>query len=116
MILGVLTAALITAGSFRIPSLESDPASSLALLAVLPAILAAYLTRPGEHELASSLLIGVRLLIVLVGLVAVLAAATLLAGLSDHHEATLWGIYAVIGWLATVGLSISYLLPRLEGS
>jgi hypothetical protein len=111
LILGALTSAVVTAGAVRIPSLESDPASAVTLLAVLPAILAAYLARPGEHELASTLLRGVRFLIASIGLVAALSAVTLLAGFSNNHERLLWLVYAAIGWLATAGLAASYFLP-----
>ncbi len=51
-LLGLLTAAILTAGSSQIGSVNKDAAASITLLVVVPALLAAYLPRPGEHELA----------------------------------------------------------------
>lgn len=114
VVLAVLTAALLTLGALRIHELLSeDPASPVALLALVPALLAAYLGRPGEHELASSLLVGVRCLILLIGVLAIAAAVAIIGGLGDDHaRALLFGCTGA-AWLVAIGLSGSYLLPRL---
>lgn len=70
---GFLTAGLVTAwlvvallhfGHNQLPKLTgSNLEATAALLLVLPTILAAYLLRSGEHQLASRLLLGPRLLL-----------------------------------------------------
>ncbi|MGH2948555.1 MAG: hypothetical protein ACRDPC_20245 [Solirubrobacteraceae bacterium] len=62
----------------RLPHLDGQTSSAVLLL--LPALLAAYLIRPGEHAFATRLLLGVRLLALLVGLFALAVATIIGAG------------------------------------
>lgn len=112
LLLGVLTSILITIGAFRVDALKSDPASPVALLAVVPALLAAYLARPGEHELASALMVGVRALVVVVGLAAIAAAAVIMGDLSVGMARDIWLVLSGVSWIAAAGLALSYCLPR----
>lgn len=59
---------------------ELDGQTSAAVLLLLPALLAAYLVRPGEHAFATRLLRGVRLASLVVGLCAIVGATVIGAG------------------------------------
>lgn len=59
---------------------ELDGQISATLLLTLPASLAAYLARPGEHAFAARLLLGVRILALVVGLCGLTVAAIIAAG------------------------------------
>lgn len=111
-LLGLLTAALLTMGAIRVGKVDNDSAASITLLVVVPALLAAYLARPGEHELASTILVGVRAVVVFIGFLAVTAAGSLLIGLGAGAEHRLWWPLAGLAWLAAAALVLSYLLPR----
>jgi hypothetical protein len=111
-LLGLLTAAILTAGAIRVGKVDNDAAASITLLVVVPALLAAYLARPGEHELASTILAGVRAVVVFIGLLAVVAAGSLVIGLGAAAERRLWWSLAGLAWLGAGTLLLSYLLPR----
>jgi hypothetical protein len=112
LVLALLTSILLSLGVWRIHAIESDPASPIALLALAPALLAAYLARPGEHELVSALLVGVRGLVVVVGASATGAAAVIMGGAGDHVARLILLALALTSWLMTGFLSLSYALPR----
>ncbi|MGH2968855.1 MAG: hypothetical protein ACRDK0_07300, partial [Solirubrobacteraceae bacterium] len=67
-----MTAALsaILLGVFSPRLAQLDGQTTSAILLVIPALLFGYLARPGEHAIATRLLVGVRLL----GLIAAVAA------------------------------------------
>lgn len=56
---------------------EVEPQTGAALLLVLPAVIGAFLVRPGEHTFASRMLAGVRLLTVVAALSSLWAAGAL---------------------------------------
>jgi hypothetical protein len=85
--------------------------AAAALLLLLPTILVAYLIRPGEHALATWLLLGVRAILLVVGLCSFLAAATLAA---DFGRDALHDRWVILSWIATGGaavLALGLLLP-----
>jgi hypothetical protein len=93
--------------------LGSNDEAAPALLIAIPALLAAYLSAPGEHMLASRLLIGIRWLTGLTGLLVFVAAASLVAG--EERETTVrivWIAAAGLSWLLSLALIASALLPR----
>lgn len=111
---GLLITALLAGARPRLEEI-SRPAQSQtagALLLVVPTILAAYIVRPGEHRLASRVLLGVRCFLILDAICA-LAGVALLAG--AYQGATLhraWGIVLAVSVAATLGLLSTLLLPR----
>jgi hypothetical protein len=80
--------------------------TSEALLLLVPTLLAAYIVRPGEHQLASTLLLGVRLMVALAAASSIFASALLASGLATQH----WWLITVLGSGAcTLGVFFSYL-------
>lgn len=112
-VLGVAVSLLLTAGVvFHASALKAGDTTA-ALLVAIPALLAAYLSRPGEHELATRLLIGIRWLTALIGLLVFIAAASLVAEPKhDRTVLTIWIVLAASSWLATAALIASAVLPR----
>jgi hypothetical protein len=104
--------------------------TAAAVLLDLPALLALFAVRPAEHALVSRLLFGVRALVFVSGLVAVLAAAAL-AGVrpsawEDVSEAWIWyaalasgaGLMVVVAWAAAlrpVGTTVRWWAGGHEG-
>lgn len=109
----LLTVGLIFLGTV----LGSHDEAAPAILVAIPALLAAYLSAPGEHRLASRLLVGIRWLTGLAGLLVFAAAASLVGG--QEHESTVrivWIVTAGLSWLVTLALIASALLPRADQS
>ena len=107
----LLTTLLLAAGSRRLGVLqqEAEPASTLMLL--IPGLLAAYLSRPGEHVLASSLLLGVRIVLLVSGVCAVAAAALLIARLKPAIFDDSWLFLRDLSALASVMVLLANILP-----
>jgi hypothetical protein len=104
---------LLTTGVIFLEPLLKSKDIGPALLVAIPALLAAYLSAPGEHRLASKLLVGIRWLMGLVALMVFIAAASLTG--SNDHEATVWVVWLVatgLCWIVTGALLVSFLLPR----
>lgn len=83
MFLSVLTTALVAAGVLLTlaPGLKDlDGETSAAVLLAVPALLLGYLNRPGEHALATRLLVGIRTLGLSAALAALAAAVSIAGG------------------------------------
>jgi hypothetical protein len=78
-----LTALLLVAATTRLAKLDGQ--TSATLLLALPVLALGYLTRSGEHSLATRLLTGIRAMAVLVGVCALIVAG-ILAGGFVHTE------------------------------
>jgi len=104
--------------------------TAAAALLVLPALLALFAVRPAEHALVSRLLFGVRALVFVSGLVAVLAAAALAdvrpSAWEDVSEAWIWyaavasgaGLMVIVAWAAAlrpVGTAVRWWAGGFEG-
>jgi len=81
-----LIALMLAFVRWRVHSLDSTNAT--ALLLAFPALVAAYLARPGEHVLAARLLTGVRALGLVAAVCSVAAAAVIAGGLLQPRIAT----------------------------
>ena len=107
--------ALLLGGYFRLDAI-GDPAqtqTATGLLLLVPTFLAAYIVKPGEHQLASALLLGVRVLMTVAALSAIYAAALLAGGVGDSkHFGSLWLIALTTSGLCTLGLIVSYVRPN----
>ena len=105
------TAALLWAFQARVPNDTPTKAIAAAILLIFPALLAAFVVRPGEHALLSRVLTGVRLLVLVSGAMSVGAAAAL-AGIKPDawtvHETWRW--YAIGASAAWGALAISFIL------
>jgi hypothetical protein len=82
MVVSCLTAVLLYWARTRLVRLDGQTAA--AVLLALPIITLGYLTRPGEHSLATRLLSGIRLLALLVGICSLIVAAILAGGFVEH--------------------------------
>jgi hypothetical protein len=106
--LASLTAAVLLIGDARTAQLSKE--AGAALLLIGPTLLAAFLVRPGEHPMATRLLLGVRALVVLSGLCSLVAAAAL----AGQYEAKLPGIWrsATVCACAVAGVLLVGLVMR----
>jgi hypothetical protein len=111
-LIAVLAALLLTAGSLRLDAVAKHPEVASTVLVLIPALLAAALLRPGEHELASKLLVGVRALVLGSGLLSIASAGSLLIGLGHHARAVVWWVLSGLAWGFAAALAFSYVLPR----
>jgi hypothetical protein len=111
--LAVAVSLLLTAGVLFRGRIAESSESTNALLVAIPALLAAYLIRPGEHQLSRRLLFGIRWLTAAIGLLSFLAAASLAISHNDERRILeTWLPIAGLAWLLTFGLLLSAILPR----
>jgi hypothetical protein len=108
-----LATALLALGFWRFSLVSARAEASAPLLLLAPGLLAAYLLRPGEHALASALLLGVRAMVLLSGFCAVAATTLLLIGSGTPFERFTWATLFYASAAATLGLALSNLLPAL---
>jgi hypothetical protein len=114
LVLAGIVTAILTAAAFAAGSLGDTPTTIAPLLLAVPGALAGYLSRPGEHPLASRLLLSTRVLLFGVGLCSFTAA-----GLVAFHasEAVLVDWLPFLSVLAAdllLLLTTTYLFPRLN--
>ena len=88
-----------------------DPA--VVVLAVLPGILSAYLTRPDEHETVSLFLDGVRAVASLSALIALAAALMLFGGFNDHALRVSLFVAAAASAVLAAGMTFSWAQNRV---
>jgi hypothetical protein len=100
----ILGAGAIWAGNF---AKSAEPAS--AILLGLPALLAGYLTRPGEHGLVQRAVWGLRFALGVTFFVSILAIVALVAGLGTEGRALWFGISAGLTALAAGAVAVSLL-------
>jgi hypothetical protein len=82
----LLTTALLVGAALQLGSLDGQ--TSAAVLLLFPAVVVAYLTRPGEHAFVARLLRGVRLLGAVVGVCAVVTVAVIGGGVIRSDAAS----------------------------
>lgn len=81
-----------------------------AALLLIPAIAAVYVSRPGEHGMATRLAFGTRAAAVLAAVAAVLASVTLAVGIEGSALTEAWG---TLSWVAAVPtLYLTYIFWR----
>jgi hypothetical protein len=102
----------VSSGIWPMPKIGADPV--LALLLTAPAILSALLVRPGEHALAGRLLLGVRILLLLIGLMMYGAAAAFVASPFNKSLMRFWLWLAMPAILMAAAASISFLWPTIK--
>jgi len=107
----IFAAAVLLFGDLFLPELRAAVGSraeaAVALLLVAPSLIAAYLVRPGEHVLASSLLRFLRYLAGLSGLLTYIAAAVLVLKFRGETIPTTWNIVTGIAILDTLIFTIA---------
>lgn len=87
-----------------------NPGPAMSLLLAIPGFLAIFIIRPGEHLLASRILLGFRSVVLLAGLLPLVAAVALLVGLPANAKQWMW-------WgLATTAAGLAWLTARVHSS
>jgi hypothetical protein len=108
-----LNALMMTGGGFRLKELSADSGGAAALLVLGPALLAAYVARPGEHGLVTELLLTVRRILFLSAAMAVAAASALVVQFQGRTLIGTWWTLTGVAWAAAILLTLSFILPRL---
>lgn len=86
---------------------KSEAEAAVALLLVVPSLITAYLIRPEEHAIASSLLRTLRFAAASCGLLTYLAAGMLVLGLSGGRLADAWTIMCVVACAIAVSFTVA---------
>jgi hypothetical protein len=92
---------------------ENDAAA--AMLLVVPGVIAAFIIRPGEHRLATNVMLGIRALVAASALCAFIASAYIATGFKNgalhrHLKPPTWASGCILALLL-----LSYFLPRRRG-
>jgi hypothetical protein len=112
LLTALLTSVVLTGGAFRLSALESVREGVATVLVSVPALIAAYLARPGEHALASRLLFGVRIAVLSSGVLSFAASGLLLVGPGGVAREATWWCLTGISWLVTALLLVSFTVPK----
>jgi len=96
--------------------LDVHPASESidAVLLVLPALLASYIFRPGEHALVAQLFVRLRRLVALMTAMSFFAASSLAVHLPDWWRAGIWVVATLVACWAAAATGWVWLRMRLR--
>ena len=108
----LLTAMMLTLGLARLEEVAQTTDATSALLLAIPAIFAGYLLRPEEHPLVTKLFAGLRCLVLLSGLCALLACGMLVAQVPGPALHLTWEWLVRFSWLLTAALAVAAFVPR----
>ncbi len=95
----------------RLQELSAAIDASSALLLIVPGLLAAYLVRPGEHALTTSVLVGVRWMLIISGLCALAGVGSLVADLPAQTLRFVWDFIATLSTLSLCIVVSAVILP-----
>ena len=109
-ITALLVVGLLAGGVDRTRNVVPEPGA--AVLVITPTILAALILQPGEHHLATRMLVGVRATVLAATACAIAAAMSLAVGASGSPLHLVWWIALGIAIACALILSLSNLLPR----
>ena len=126
---GALVTLLLGVYSVRADQIVGQSETGAAILLLVPAILAGFLVRPGEHAMARELLRGPRVMTTVLGLLPLIAAGTLVTDPAQEggflsklfHSSPaaapelltwVWGGLAILALILTACLVASLVLPR----
>jgi len=119
-LVATINAIMLSLGAAKLKSLlnaigpHSDAAP--ALLLVVAGLVSAFMARPGEHVLASRILVGPRAAVLLSGFLSYAAAISIVVGTDVVHELPglqwTWWILASLSWLSVVVLGLAAALAR----
>ncbi len=103
LLLGLVTFVLLVVGFIRLDVIATEVEAVGPVLLIVPALLAAFLVRPGEHALASRILAGTRIALTVAGVANVAAAAILVADLDPEVRCVAWWLPLL---LSTIGVVV----------
>lgn len=104
LLLGLVTFVLLVVGFLRLDVIATEVEAVGPVLLIVPALLAAFLVRPGEHALAGRILAGTRIALTLAGMANVVAAGILVADLDPEARCLAW-------WLPLLLSAIGVVVP-----
>jgi hypothetical protein len=107
----VLATALLAGGRARLEQLADHADAAAATLLLVPGLLAAYAVRPGEHAMVTSLLAGVRVMVIGAAACAVAAGGMLLVDLRESTRELAWTWLLLVAATCLVGTVFSNVLP-----
>lgn len=111
LITSALSCALLFVGRTRLDNLAAEVEAASTMLLLVPGLLAAYLARPGEHALASALLVGVRAMVLVTGLCATGAGLVLVVELSTEDRELWWAFLAYLSAGAAIFVALANVFP-----
>lgn len=111
LLTSALACALLFLGRTRLDNLATEVEAASTMLLIVPGLLAAYLARPGEHALASALLVGVRAMVLVTGLCSIGAGLVLVVELSAEDRELWWAFLAYLSGLAAFFVALANVLP-----
>ena len=97
---------ILTLAYFRLD--EVAKAATASLLVAIPGLISAFISRPGEHAVATQMLFGVRAVVGASGLVVFLAGLSLIGGFATESLRIIWRPLVLAGWLGVVVTSGAY--------
>lgn len=108
-----LATALLWVAEVRLDVVAGEAQTALAVpvLLLAPGLLAAYLVRPDEHPLATVLLVGVRLMLLVSGVCVVTAAVLLVIQVAREQLRFWWVLLALLSSSATAVVALANVLP-----
>jgi hypothetical protein len=116
-LVALVISAVIGAGRFSLPvvysaTMAGEAGTAATLLLALLGVFATMLVRPGEHPLASRLLLLARLLILVQAAVVLIGVGNLVLHNPQHAvPVSLWTWLTIVAWAATGLFTLSWLLP-----
>jgi len=109
-VVSVLILGVLWWGSYRLDDVDVE--ASGAILLAAPTLLAAYIARPGEHELVSLVQSGIRLMVGIAGLLIFLGAGALAFGYECDELRDVWGALRIAAVGPATVLLISTVAAR----
>ncbi len=90
LVASLITTAVLSLAAIAAPQIlsEGNPEGAIAVLLLLPTLLAAYVARPGEHAITSRMLRWARIALVLDGMLPFISALLLLTSTTAAKQAT----------------------------
>lgn len=109
---GLVTAALCAGVLFFFLFIAGLPATpvdaSTPILLAIPGLVSAFIVRPGEHRLATDLLLGIRLQIGVAGAAAYLSALLVVGDVSHRMLRIGWWVLSLVAGACFLSLSVAY--------
>jgi hypothetical protein len=117
LITSIVITLMLTAAAFVVPVVirDSQSESATAVLLLIPALVAVYIGRPGEHPITAKMLRWARVALVVDAVLPVVAVFFLVAT-PDQHKVKLWKAgsfelgHASLPWLILAGFSVVFIV------
>jgi uncharacterized membrane protein YhaH (DUF805 family) len=119
LVASIITTTVLTLAALAAPTIaeKEPPDAAVAVLLLIPTLLAAYVARPGEHAITARMLRSVRLLLVADGVLPFLAAFFLMIVSKEDSDQLeeIWWILAVVSVVFVLLFLASNIFPKPHG-